>query len=76
MPVQYLPDWNPGAGFKHTARVWRQTLYNVVEGPYRFVMEQLVWLKPFTYPTWSNLDKRTTGYRDGCAFDAFGPFAG
>ena len=49
MLVRYLPDWFPGAGFKQTARAWRQTLYTAVEGPYKFVMKQLVWRNPLTY---------------------------
>ncbi|KAF8348622.1 cytochrome P450 [Amanita rubescens] len=38
--LRHVPDWFPGAGFKQTARAWKQTLYDMVEGPYKFVKEQ------------------------------------
>ncbi|KAK3617836.1 hypothetical protein LTR56_015645 [Elasticomyces elasticus] len=38
--LEHLPDWMPGTGFKRTARLWNQTLRNVVEVPYAFAKEQ------------------------------------
>ena len=40
--VRHLPAWFPGAGFKHTAVLWAESLVNMVEQPYRFVKQQMV----------------------------------
>ncbi|KAF8624471.1 hypothetical protein AX15_005855 [Amanita polypyramis BW_CC] len=39
--LRYLPEWFPGAGFKETAKAWKKTLHEMVEGPYRFVKKQM-----------------------------------
>ncbi|KIY45954.1 cytochrome P450 [Fistulina hepatica ATCC 64428] len=36
-----VPEWVPGAGFKVTARSWKATLYEMVDRPYNFVIQQL-----------------------------------
>ena len=43
--VRHLPAWFPGAGFKHTAALWAESLVNMVEKPYQFVKQQMVDLK-------------------------------
>ena len=40
--VQHVPAWFPGAGFKHTAALWAESLVNMVEQPYQFVKQQMV----------------------------------
>ncbi|KAG2007166.1 cytochrome P450 [Coprinopsis cinerea AmutBmut pab1-1] len=40
-PLKHLPDWFPGAGFKQTAREWRNTINRMADGPYRYVKEQM-----------------------------------
>ena len=40
--VQHLPAWFPGAGFKHTAALWAESLVDMVEQPYQFVKQQMV----------------------------------
>ncbi|KAG5651973.1 hypothetical protein H0H81_006747 [Sphagnurus paluster] len=39
--LRYLPDWFPGAGFKKTAKAWRQTAEVLVNEPYDKVKEQV-----------------------------------
>lgn len=36
-----VPEWFPGAGFKRLAREWGQTLDEMVDGPYKFVKDQM-----------------------------------
>ncbi|KAG2070199.1 cytochrome P450 [Suillus decipiens] len=36
-----VPEWFPGAGFKRSAREWRQTLEEMVTTPYKFVQDQM-----------------------------------
>ncbi|KAG2353725.1 cytochrome P450, partial [Suillus spraguei] len=36
-----VPEWFPGAGFKRSAREWRQTLEEMVTTPYKFVRDQM-----------------------------------
>lgn len=40
--VRHIPAWFPGAGFKHTAALWAESLVNMVEQPYQFVKQQMV----------------------------------
>jgi hypothetical protein len=39
--LEYLPEWMPGAGFKKTARLWRQSLLETATIPYEFVKRQM-----------------------------------
>ncbi|KAG1747567.1 cytochrome P450 [Suillus lakei] len=36
-----VPAWFPGAGFKRTAREWRETLEEMVSAPHKFVKDQM-----------------------------------
>jgi len=40
--VRHIPAWFPGAGFKHTAALWAQSLITMVEQPHQFVKQQMV----------------------------------
>jgi hypothetical protein len=40
--VKYLPSWFPGASFQKTARLYRQTLWDLVDIPFNMVLEQIV----------------------------------
>ena len=40
--VRHIPAWFPGAGFKHTAALWAESLVVMVERPYQFVKQQMV----------------------------------
>ncbi|TEB32646.1 cytochrome P450 [Coprinellus micaceus] len=40
-PLKHIPGWFPGAGFQKIAKEWRVTLHNMVEGPHRFVKDQM-----------------------------------
>lgn len=40
--VRYIPSWFPGTGWKETAAAWRQDLFNLVNVPHQFVLDQLV----------------------------------
>jgi cytochrome P450 len=39
--LRHVPAWFPGAGFKHTAVLWAESLVNMVERPYQFVKQQM-----------------------------------
>jgi cytochrome P450 len=39
--LEHLPEWLPGSSFKATARLWRQTLMDVVDVPYKFVQDRI-----------------------------------
>lgn len=39
--LRYLPEWVPGAGFKKTARIWRQNAEDVADLPYAAVRRQM-----------------------------------
>ncbi|KII86264.1 hypothetical protein PLICRDRAFT_55999 [Plicaturopsis crispa FD-325 SS-3] len=39
--LRYVPAWFPGAGFKKLAKEWRQTLQDMAEEPYKFVLKQM-----------------------------------
>jgi Cytochrome P450 len=39
--LEYLPEGIVGAGFKKTARLWRQSLYDTATIPYEFVKRQI-----------------------------------
>ncbi|KAA8652899.1 cytochrome P450 [Aspergillus tanneri] len=41
LPVKYLPAWFPGAEFKKTAKVWRESLTAFLNKPYKFVKRQM-----------------------------------
>ncbi|KAG0702321.1 cytochrome P450 [Suillus ampliporus] len=36
-----VPEWFPGAGFKRTAREWRETAEEMAATPYKFVKDQM-----------------------------------
>jgi cytochrome P450 len=36
-----VPEWFPGAGFKRLAREWHDTLTEMVDAPYNFVVDQM-----------------------------------
>ncbi|KAG2151900.1 cytochrome P450 [Suillus cothurnatus] len=36
-----VPEWFPGAGFKRLAREWHDTLKEMVDAPYNFVVDQM-----------------------------------
>lgn len=40
--VKHVPDWFPGAGFKKTAKLYRQTAVQLRDGPYEAVKQQVV----------------------------------
>jgi hypothetical protein len=42
LAVKYLPSWFPGASFHKTARLYRQTLRDLVDIPFNMVLEQIV----------------------------------
>jgi len=42
--VSYVPEWFPGAGFKRKAREWNATLQEMVNQPYKFVKDQMVYI--------------------------------
>lgn len=39
--LKYLPEWMPGAGFKKTAKIYRDHLLQNVKDPYNFVRDQM-----------------------------------
>jgi hypothetical protein len=39
--VKYVPSWFPGAGFKRTAKLWREHLAGIADRPYEFVKQQI-----------------------------------
>ncbi|WXC45694.1 hypothetical protein QX201_005393 [Fusarium graminearum] len=39
--LKYLPEWIPGAGFKKTAKVFRDHLLQNVKDPYNYVRDQM-----------------------------------
>ncbi|KAJ8583641.1 cytochrome P450 [Rhizopogon salebrosus TDB-379] len=39
--LKYLPSWFPGASFQKTARLYRQTLWDLVDIPFNMVLEQI-----------------------------------
>ncbi|THC93361.1 hypothetical protein EYZ11_007153 [Aspergillus tanneri] len=39
--LKYLPAWFPGAEFKKTAKVWRESLTAFLNKPYKFVKRQM-----------------------------------
>ena len=45
--LKYVPAWFPGAGWKQTAKRFRQTQVTMVDVPYHFVREQMVGCLPF-----------------------------
>ncbi|KAJ1300368.1 hypothetical protein OPQ81_005187 [Rhizoctonia solani] len=39
--LSYVPDWFPGAGWKHTARKWREHKNHAVDAPYEWTKQQV-----------------------------------
>jgi len=39
--LRYVPEWFPGGGFHKIAREWRQTLVDMTEMSYEFVLDQM-----------------------------------
>ncbi len=40
--LRYIPEWSPGGGFHKIAREFRQTLFDMTEKSYEFVLDQMV----------------------------------
>ena len=40
--LRFIPEWLPGGGFHKTAREWRQTLVEMTDKSYEFVLDQMV----------------------------------
>ena len=40
--LRYIPEWLPGGGFHKVAREWRQTLFDMTDKSYQFVLDQMV----------------------------------
>ncbi|KAK0185225.1 cytochrome P450 [Armillaria mellea] len=39
--LRHIPEWFPGAGFKHTAREWASTLNDFIERPHNYVKQEM-----------------------------------
>jgi len=44
--LRHIPEWFPGGGFHKIAREWRQSLFDLTDKSYEFVLDQMVCL-PF-----------------------------
>jgi hypothetical protein len=40
--LRYIPEWFPGGGFHTIAREWRQSLFDLTDKSYEFVLDQMV----------------------------------
>ena len=40
--LRYIPEWFPGGGFRKIVREWRDTLFDMTEKSYEFVLDQMV----------------------------------
>ncbi|KAI0291850.1 cytochrome P450 [Russula brevipes] len=40
--LRFIPEWVPGGGFHKIAREWRQTLVDMTDKSYEFVLDQMV----------------------------------
>jgi hypothetical protein len=40
--LRYIPEWFPGGGFHKIAREWRQSLFDLTDKSYEFVLDQMV----------------------------------
>jgi hypothetical protein len=40
--LRFIPEWFPGGGFHKTAREWRQTLIDMTDKSYEYVIDQMV----------------------------------
>ena len=40
--LRFIPEWLPGGGFHKIAREWRQTLVEMTDKSYEFVIDQMV----------------------------------
>ena len=40
--LKHVPAWFPGAGWKRTGEIFKQTLHDMADVPFRFVQEQMV----------------------------------
>jgi hypothetical protein len=40
--LKYIPAWVPGAGFKRTAKEWKNTIDDMAETPYNLTKEKVV----------------------------------
>jgi hypothetical protein len=47
--VKYIPSWMPGAGFKKTAKFYKETLYEFVNKPHDMVKERMVRLQCYIF---------------------------
>ncbi|KAF9055298.1 cytochrome P450 [Hymenopellis radicata] len=41
VPLKYIPEWFPGAGFKRKARLWRQLAYDMWNVPWDMTKQQI-----------------------------------
>lgn len=44
--LRHIPEWFPGGGFHKIAREWRQSLFDLTDKSYEFVLDQMVRLFP------------------------------
>lgn len=40
--LRHIPEWFPGGGFHKIAREWRQSLFDLTDKSYEFVLDQMV----------------------------------
>ena len=46
--LRHIPEWFPGGGFHKIAREWRQSLFDLTDKSYEFVLDQMVRLSSQT----------------------------
>jgi hypothetical protein len=46
--LRHIPEWFPGGGFHKIAREWRQSLFDLANKSYGFVLDQMVRLSSQT----------------------------
>lgn len=46
--LRHIPEWFPGGGFHKIAREWRQSLFDLTDKSYEFVLDQMVRLSSWT----------------------------
>ncbi|KAH8116638.1 cytochrome P450 [Phellopilus nigrolimitatus] len=75
--LRYVPSWFPGAGFKRTARKWRNHAHEFVERPYAFVKDQMA--RGTARPSFVSmlLEKAESHYDESCIkWSAAGVYGG
>ena len=68
--LRFIPEWFPGAGWKKTAREWRQLGDRMYDIGYEWTLEQMVRILEDTYITLTLLISPET--REGNPFLRFG----